>query len=212
MNLKQNLGKVVRRRRLELGLTQTELAERMRGNVQQADISHIEHGHLPWPRPDLIQALAVALSMSPVELILLSGWMSADEYQRYRTLCAPEAEKPLAILGPGDSDDALACWIDSMLTGYFRTLTAFDGGTLLESIVSQSPELVIVSQDCPRMQFDLMEAALQRNRLPTKVIVIGNRRGMVPRDLRFHYLEAPATQAALESLLGAMGYRWIPAA
>lgn len=47
MNLKLDLGNVVRRRRTELGLSQTQLAERMRGDVQQADISRIERGHLP---------------------------------------------------------------------------------------------------------------------------------------------------------------------
>jgi transcriptional regulator with XRE-family HTH domain len=212
MNLKQNLGKAVLRRRMELGLTQTELAERMPGRIQQADISRIERGYLPWPRPDLICGLAAALLMSPLELITLSGWMSADEYQRYRSLRAPVTQKPLAILGPAGSDDGLACWSDATLTRHFRTLTALDGGTLLESVVSQSPELVIVSQNCPRVRFDLLEATLQSNRLPTRVIVVGNRRAAVPRDLRFHYLKAPATSAAIELLLGAMGYHLTHAA
>jgi transcriptional regulator with XRE-family HTH domain len=212
MNLKQNLGKAVRRRRMELGLSQIELAERMKGNVQQADISRIERGYLPWPRLDLIHDLAAALSISPVELIALSGWMTADEYQHYRAERAPHAEKPLVILGPASSNDGLSSSLDGALTGYFRTSTAFDGKALLESIVSQSPELVVVSEDCPQVQFDLLEATLQRNRLPTKVIVIGHQRNRVPRDLRFHYLKAPASQAALESLLGSMGYNWAPAA
>lgn len=192
---------------MELGLTQTELAERMPGRVQQAEISRIERGYLPWPRPDLIQGLATALSLSSLELIMLSGWMSEEEYQRYRSLRPGAAEKPLAIVGPAGSEDGLMESIDSALAKYFRTLTARDGGMLLETVVAQTPELVVVSQDCPQVRCELLEETLQSNHLPTKVIVVGRRRAAVPRDLRFHYLRAPATPAALGSLLGAMGYR-----
>src|SRR4051794_18068737 len=108
---------------MELGLTQTELAERMPGPAQQADVSRIERGYLPWPRPDLIEGLATALSLSSIELITLSGWMSEEEYQRYRSLRPGSAVKPLAIIGPAGSEDGLAESIDSALATYFRTLS-----------------------------------------------------------------------------------------
>jgi len=211
MDLKRSLGQAVRHHRMELGLTQAELAERMTCNVLQSDISRIERGYLPWPRPDLLYGLAAALSMSPLQLVMSSGWMSEEEYQHYRSLRPLAAEKPLALLGPARSDDGLACSANTALNGRFCTLTAFDGGALLESIVSRSPELVIVAQDCPRVRLKLVETIIQNSRFATNVIVVGHRRATVPRDLRFHYLKAPATSAALESLLGAIGYGGVAA-
>jgi transcriptional regulator with XRE-family HTH domain len=202
MDLKRRLGQAVRHRRMELGLTQAELAERMTCDVLQSDISRIERGYLPWPRPDLLYGLAAALSMSPLQLVMSSGWMSEEEYQHYRSLRPLAAEKPLALLGPARSDDGLACSANTALNGRFCTLTAFDGGALLESIVSQ---------DCPRVRLKLVETIIQNSRFATNVIVVGHRRATVPRDLRFHYLKAPATSAALESLLGAIGYGGVAA-
>lgn len=144
--------------------------------------------------------------MGPLELITLSGWMSEAEYQHYRAEQTPAAEKPLAILGPGGLDDGLTRSANALLAGRFRTLAAFDGGTLLDTIVAQAPELVIVSQDCPRVELEQVEIALDSGKLSTNIIVVGHRRAAVPRDIRFHYLKAPVTPAAMGSLLGAMGY------
>ncbi len=206
MDLKRNLGRVVRRRRLELGFSQIELAERMACNVQQSDVSRIERGQIPWSRPDLLNALASALIVDPVELITQAGWMTPEELANYRESTGASTELPLAILGAVDTGDDFAMPAASSLMGRFRTLMTFDGPTLVATILSQSPELVVVHQDCPSVDIGQLEATIEENRLATNVIVVGSRRASVPRDLRFHYLKEPATPEALGSLLGAMGY------
>jgi transcriptional regulator with XRE-family HTH domain len=203
MNLKRNLGDTVRRYRLELGLSQVQLAERMGSDIQQADISRIERGYIPWPRPDLLTSLARGLDMGPIELITLSGWMSRDELRHYRSFHAPAIQMPLAILG--SSNESIET-ISSTLSSHFRTLAAFDGRTLLTTITAHAPDLVVVSDDCPHLRLEELETALDEHLLSSKVIVVGTRRSAVPRDLRFHYLKAPATPSAMGSLLGAMGY------
>jgi len=208
MDLKRSLGEAVRERRVELGLSQTELAERMDCGVQQADISRIERGYIPWPRPDLLEALAAALQMHAVELITLGGWMSADECEQFHASNEPHGVKPLAILGVVDIDDDLASSVTGGLPPSFRAMVTFDGDTLLASVVSQSPELVIVHQDCQGFDVDRLEAVILEHQLDTNVIVVGHRRSVVPRDLRFHYLKAPVTIDAIGSMLGAIGYRW----
>ena len=55
----------VRRRRLELGVSQTDLAEGV--GVTQGHISYIEHG-IRWPSPSVLQDLADALKVQPAQL------------------------------------------------------------------------------------------------------------------------------------------------
>ncbi len=207
MDLKQSLGEAVRERRIKLGLSQAELAERMGCGIQQSDVSRIERGYIPWPRPDLLQALAAALQMHAIELIPLGGWMSEDECERFYATQEPDDAKPLAILGMVDIDDELAASAAKWLPASFRKMMTFGGNTLLESIVSQAPRLVIVHQDSSGVDIQQLDTAVREHGLETNVIVVGHRRSAVPRDLRFHYLKAPATTEAIGSMLGAIGYR-----
>ncbi|MEA2511069.1 MAG: Helix-turn-helix domain [Thermomicrobiales bacterium] len=72
--LSPTLGAVVRSRRLELGLTQEELAARIGGGVRQAEVSRLERGRVDTPRPRQLWALAAALGLPPGELLACSGW------------------------------------------------------------------------------------------------------------------------------------------
>lgn len=94
MNPRQSLGASAKRRREALGLSQVQLAERMGGSVKQSDISRIERGHLPWPRFDLLRALASGLNLTALELITLSGWMSPSELKAYQQQGVAAAQEP----------------------------------------------------------------------------------------------------------------------
>ena len=96
------LGEVARRRRLELGYTQAELADR--AGISQAMVSDIERGRVRLPDNPLRTRLAEALRMTHLELVVASGVIEAKEvaadyrpvvgdYQRKLDRLPPEARR-----------------------------------------------------------------------------------------------------------------------
>lgn len=73
------LGKFIRQRRTELGMTQEELAEKVGDNARQADISRIENDHVALPRRSRLSAIAAALDLPIGTLLARSGWEGAEE-------------------------------------------------------------------------------------------------------------------------------------
>ena len=75
-----SLGSVIRARRIELGLTQAELAERISDIdqlVRASDISRLEHDGVELPRRERLERLSAALDL-PIGLLLArSGWAKA---------------------------------------------------------------------------------------------------------------------------------------
>lgn len=72
-----SLGEAIRLRRVEIGLTQEELAARAGDGVRQSDISRLEHDRIQLPRASRLRAIASALDMEPGELLVRSGWAGA---------------------------------------------------------------------------------------------------------------------------------------
>jgi transcriptional regulator with XRE-family HTH domain len=73
------LGAFIRRRRIELGLTQETLAEMIGGGVRQAEISRLEHDRVTLPRRQRLEQIAAALDVPLGELLVRSGWTGADD-------------------------------------------------------------------------------------------------------------------------------------
>jgi transcriptional regulator with XRE-family HTH domain len=71
-------GQAIRHRRVELGLTQEELAERVGENVRQSEISRLERDYVALPRRSRLEALARALEVSPGYLLVHSGWLEDE--------------------------------------------------------------------------------------------------------------------------------------
>lgn len=81
MNTARTLGAVIQARRLELGWTQEELAERVRAEgeaMRQADVSRLERGGVTLPRRGRLERIAVVLGIPLGELLVRSGWTAAD--------------------------------------------------------------------------------------------------------------------------------------
>lgn len=72
------LGAFIRRRRLELGLTQEALADLIGDNTRQADVSRLENDRVTLPRRNRLEAIARALQVSPGELLARSGWEGGE--------------------------------------------------------------------------------------------------------------------------------------
>jgi transcriptional regulator with XRE-family HTH domain len=78
-----SLGAVIRQRRLELGWTQEELAQRISTDdeyVRQSEISRIENGKVELPRRERLLRLAEVLELPAGELLARSGWAEAGRY------------------------------------------------------------------------------------------------------------------------------------
>jgi transcriptional regulator with XRE-family HTH domain len=72
-----DLGRFVHSRRKELGLSQADVTARMSqagAQIDRSSISHIESGRIVTPAPDVLNALAVALEVSPLLLLERTGY------------------------------------------------------------------------------------------------------------------------------------------
>jgi len=78
----ENFGQVIRRRRRELGLTQREIAERIRFEdghaISGAYLVELEHNTRRPPRAFLIEQFASALSLKADLLYFAAGRLPAD--------------------------------------------------------------------------------------------------------------------------------------
>jgi transcriptional regulator with XRE-family HTH domain len=72
------LGEFIQRRRVELGLTQEQLAELVGGGVRQAEISRLEHDRVTLPRRQRLEQISRALDVPLGELLARSGWVGAE--------------------------------------------------------------------------------------------------------------------------------------
>lgn len=79
----ETLGQVVRARRLELGLTQPQLAERVAAlgdnRCDHSYISKLESGRIGLPKKARMDCLAAALGLRTGELLERSGWTGAEK-------------------------------------------------------------------------------------------------------------------------------------
>jgi transcriptional regulator with XRE-family HTH domain len=86
------LGKFIQRRRVELGLTQEQLAELVGGGVRQAEISRLEHDRVTLPRRQRLEQIARALDVPIGELLARSGWVGAEVIEAASAPGAGEVE------------------------------------------------------------------------------------------------------------------------
>jgi transcriptional regulator with XRE-family HTH domain len=93
-------GDHLRKLRMDLGLTQEELAERIGGTCSQAEISRLERGQVSMPRRARLDDLAAALEVSLGELLIHSGWLTTQEGDQVDDTSTPEEhrEEPEASL------------------------------------------------------------------------------------------------------------------
>jgi transcriptional regulator with XRE-family HTH domain len=79
--MRSTLGTFIRHRRLQLGLSQHALADRAGHGTTQIHISRLESGATALPRWHRLLALAVALEVTPGDLLLRAGLVTAEDLQ-----------------------------------------------------------------------------------------------------------------------------------
>ena len=100
------LYKNIKKRRMELGMTQTELAKKT-GYSDKSMIAKVEAGLIDLPQSK-IKAFADALKLSPAQLM---GWSEIPDYQNYKSIlfkavAAIEELESVDGKSPSDSSDS----------------------------------------------------------------------------------------------------------
>ncbi|MBA3276665.1 MAG: helix-turn-helix transcriptional regulator [Chloroflexia bacterium] len=72
------LGQLIRERRMDMNLTQEELAERVGPGVRQSEISRLERNRVTLPRRQRLEQIAHALDIPVGVLLARSGWTGAE--------------------------------------------------------------------------------------------------------------------------------------
>ena len=127
------LGRFIQRRRIELGLTQEQLAEIIGGGVRQSEISRLEHDRVALPRRQRLEQIANALDVSLGELLARSGWAGADSE------FAADASAPVVEFADGVSStrpDSIA-----------PVAVAIPDVAALASAINRAEQLIAVSGD-----------------------------------------------------------------
>jgi transcriptional regulator with XRE-family HTH domain len=101
MDAESTLGQVIRTRRLALGLTQEELAERIGDGVRQAEVSRLECDRVTLPRRRRMERIAAALDLPLGQLLATAGWSGADGAFRPGP---PAASQAGTSFGPASTD------------------------------------------------------------------------------------------------------------
>lgn len=99
------LGEVIRARRVEMGLTQEELAERIGAGCRQAEISRLERGKVGLPRRARLERIAAALGLPMGELLSRSGWAGADAALGRVAERPPPDDRPSDAVAPASIAD-----------------------------------------------------------------------------------------------------------
>jgi len=74
----QTLGQAIRQRRVELGMTQEQLAVLIGEGVRQSEVSRLERDRIMLPRRERMEHIAAALDLKIGELLAMSGWAGAE--------------------------------------------------------------------------------------------------------------------------------------
>src|SRR5215204_5348688 len=94
----RSLGEAIRLRRLELGMSQEELAERIGPDVRQSDVSRLERGKILFPRLERLNQIAAALGMTIGALLTEAGWFTDEENAPLSATDSSTQYSPVPIL------------------------------------------------------------------------------------------------------------------
>lgn len=201
----RSLGDAIRLRRLELGISQEELAERIGPDVRQSDVSRLERGKILFPRLERLNQIATALGMSIGALLIEAGWFTDDESERLSTSEASERGISAPILIADDepiSLDAIASLLND--SGY-TTALAYDVPSLTEAIELTSPGVVIVDIALPGLKPESLIAQLSL--LDPAPVLVFMGAGLPDIEVDGPYLEKPIDSRQLFAFVSTIEQR-----
>lgn len=173
MNDYKTLGNLIRTRRLELGWTQEELAERIGPGVRQSDVSRLERGKTALPRLERLTQIAAVLGLSVGDLLKQAGWFGPDRTpEPDGRLAEPDWSAPDLLIA--DDEAVLAEAIAALLSdaGY-RVELAHDRQSLLLALDRATPAVILADSLLPGLEWNELHSELQRRHLSVHLIVMG---------------------------------------
>jgi transcriptional regulator with XRE-family HTH domain len=201
----RSLGEAIRLRRLELGMSQEELAERIGPDVRQSDVSRLERGKILFPRLERLNQIAAALGMSVGALLIEAGWFSDDENIPISAATPSESNFDIPIVIADDEPISLEA-IAALLTdtGY-SAATAYDLPSLMEMIDASSPGIVIVDIALPGLHPELLVEQLTSRQPEPILVFMGS--GLPNVEVDGPYLEKPIDSRQLFAFISSIEKR-----
>jgi len=202
MTESRSLGEAIRLRRLELGMSQEELAELIGPDVRQSDVSRLERGKILFPRLERLNQIAAALGMSIGALLIEAGWFSDQESARFAQSDRAEPGIDAPIVIADDEPVSLEAMASILGDGGYTVSTAYDLGSLMGTIELASPGLVITDIALPGLRPEVLVEQLSR-RIPAPVLVFMGT-GFQETGIDGPYLEKPIDSHQLFALIASI--------
>src|SRR4051794_41082580 len=121
----RSLGDAIRLRRLELGMSQEELAERIGLDVRQSDVSRLERGKILFPRMERLNQIAAALGLSIGALLIEAGWFTDEEGAQVANSSVAESGIDAPIVVADDELISLEAIADLLGDHGYNAVTAY---------------------------------------------------------------------------------------
>jgi transcriptional regulator with XRE-family HTH domain len=189
MSESRSLGEAIRLRRLALGMSQEELAERIGPDVRQSDVSRLERGKILFPRLERLHQIADALGLSIGTLLIDAGWFTDEESAQVAAAKHSERHASVPILIADDELISLDA-IVSLLGDYgYLAATAYDVETLTNALEESTPEIVIVDFALPGLKPELLMERIASMYPTPELVFMGA--GLPEIDIDGPYLEKP---------------------
>lgn len=205
MTESRSLGEAIRLRRVEMGMSQEELAERIGPDVRQSDVSRLERGKILFPRLERLNQIASALGISVGALLIEAGWFTDEEIARANALGGPEPGTGIPIVVADDEPVSLDA-IASLLADYgYSAATAYDFPSLVEAMEQASPEIVLVDIALPGLKPDLLVERSAHVESPPILVFMGS--GLPDVDIEGPYLEKPIDSRQLFAFIASIEVR-----
>ena len=189
MTESRSLGEAIRLRRLELGMSQEELAERIGPDVRQSDVSRLERGKILFPRLERLHQIAAALGLSIGTLLIDAGWFTDEESAQVTMAERPQRRVPVPILIADDEPISLDAMV-SLLGEYgYSAATAYDLKSLHDALESSTPEILIVDIALPGLKPEVLIKRTASIYPATVLVFMGS--GLPNVEVESPYLEKP---------------------
>lgn len=198
----RSLGEAIRLRRLELSLSQEELGERIGPDVRQSDVSRLERGRILFPRLERLNQIADALELSLGALLIEAGWFSEEEASELDPQRSRLSRSSANILVADDEPVILDAIVSLLSDNGHGIVTAFDAGSLFETLGSMNPEIAIVDVALPGLELSALIQRVAGMVPPPTLVFMGT--GMPPTEVEEPYLEKPIDSRQLAALVDSL--------
>jgi transcriptional regulator with XRE-family HTH domain len=206
----RSLGDAIRLRRLELGMSQEELAERIGPDVRQSDVSRLERGKILFPRLERLHQIAAALGLSIGALLIEAGWFTDDESASFTAGSNHATGPQTSIVVADDEPISLEAIVALLGDSGHLAASAYDLNSLRETVEVSNPHIVIVDFALPGLDPESLIATLSMRHPAPVLVFMGS--GLPDFEIDGPYLENPIDSRQLFALIASVEKRKVPAA